>query len=604
MPPTLDLSRTSHSKMIISPPRINLRRAASYNHDRGPISSTSSRFSFNHLVFSPPPSPGLPSLSPPPPPKPRGLTGLARPSRIARLVVRLLALLLILYAAAAAVRLASPVIPWPSQSPAKPEALEHENLPDFPTPILVTDKRGRTKWTVSIPSSYEFPLTRREYSDMCEKCREVSERAHSHRSHGSSPPQTYLGFGSVSADHDFIDVKEAEKAGYLPNSAVRDRANEGGAAGKPVCDKSLTFVLESADAGIGTALLMLWTAYGLAQKEGRAFFIDDTRWAYGKYADIFQPPPSPECLAPPKHEILPCPRQAKHLVASAATAHVLFGTPTTDSDATPSGLLDSSARKVEFELARRGHEALFKLNKEDGDYIDTRLQELMARRIVPKARGTQNGLAIGIHVRRGDRHPLEYQYRHSYMPLHIYADTARDFIDGKLDHTGPHGAEDKIAKQHSFIVLASDDPMVHVSSEFAGSRPAQERIRLASKEAIQKANPPNRQVIRKFVDETFGWEGGFFAAMFWNLGQRQQQPPQASPPPPSSESLRLRGLVARAYMMDLAVLADGTDAVICTASAAGCCLLAVMMGWESAFDQGNWINIDGGGGWVGASSSF
>jgi hypothetical protein len=27
-------------------------------------------------------------------------------------------------------------------------------------------------------------------------------------------------------------------------------------------------------------LMMLWTAYGLAQKEGREFFVDDSRW-YG-----------------------------------------------------------------------------------------------------------------------------------------------------------------------------------------------------------------------------------------------------------------------------------------------------------------------------------
>ncbi len=52
-------------------------------------------------------------------------------------------------------------------------------------------------------------------------------------------------------------------------------------------------------------------------------------------------------------------------------------------------------------------------------------------------------------------------------------------------------------------------------------------------------------------------------------------------------------------MMDLAVLADASDAIICTASAVGCRLLAVMMGWESAMEMGNWVNIDGDYRWAG-----
>jgi hypothetical protein len=113
--------------------------------------------------------------------------------------------------------------------------------------------------------------------------------------------------------------------------------------------------------------------------------------------------------------------------------------------------------------------------------------------------------------------------------------------------------------------------------------------------------------MHKFVDETFGWEGGFFAAMFWNLGMSSLSAAsaaaaasQARPvPPPSSEMMRLRSLVGRAYMMDLAVLADASDVVICTVSAMGCRLMAVMMGWESAIEKGRWVNIDGEFGWTG-----
>jgi hypothetical protein len=487
---------------------------------------------------------------------------------------------------------------------AETDMVSQKEPPDFPTPIVVTDNRGRAKWTVSIPPGSEFPLTMSQYADMCLKCRQVAERARHLRSHGHGLHQVSLGFGSDSTD-DFVDVQEAEKAGYLPGNEKKggDLAG-GGETGKPVCKKSLTFVLESDDAGLGKTLMMLWIAYGLAEEEGRAFFIDDTRWAYGEFTGIFQQPPLPECSAPPSHEILPCPRHARHLVASAATMDEMFGSLTRGADP-PSEAHDRALRKTQFRLARRGYEALSRLNKEDSTYVDTRVRELMAKRILPKSKGHGTGLAVGVHVRRGDRHPLEYQYRRSYMPLNLYSDTARERIEAKFNHSGPFGGEDKAAKEQSIVVLASDDPMVYESAELAGANQAQERIKLASKQTIQKVNP-DKSVMRKFVDETFGWEGGFFAAMFWNLGGGASTARRAGSTAPSggstalsAETLRLRSLVGRAYMMDLTVLADASDVIVCTVSAVGCRLLAVMMGWESAMEEGNWVNIDGEYGWMG-----
>jgi hypothetical protein len=386
-------------------------------------------------------------------------------------------------------------------------------------------------------------------------------------------------------------VREAQKAGYLHGG----NPEMGAKAEKPACKKSLTFVLESKDAGLGKTLMMLWIAYGLALKEGRSFFIDDTRWGYGEYSAIFQPPPLPECSPPPSHEILPCPRQARHLMASAATMDEFFGSLTETFDS-PSESRDRALRKTQFSLARKGYEALSRLNNEDNDYVDSRVGELMAKRIVPKSKGHRNGLAVGVHIRRGDLHPLEFQYRHSYMPINLYSDAAREIIETKFNHTGPFGGEDAAAKKQSLVVLASDDPMVYESAELTGASRAQERIKLASKQNIQKANP-DKSVMHKFVDETFGWEGGFFAAMFWNLGVTTTH--AAGDNAPSAETRRLRSLVGRAYMMDLTVLADASDVVVCTVSAVGCRLLAVMMGWESAMEEGNWVNIDGGYGWMG-----
>ena len=51
--------------------------------------------------------------------------------------------------------------------------------------------------------------------------------------------------------------------------------------------------------------------------------------------------------------------------------------------------------------------------------------------------------------------------------------------------------------------------------------------------------------------------------------------------------------------MDLAVLGKASDRLVCTVSSMGCKLLAVMMGWEAAIEQGKWVNIDGDFEWRG-----
>lgn len=596
--------------MIISPPRLNLRRAASYNHaDRGPLSSTSSRFSFNHLLFSPPPSPGLPALTRRP--RKQSVSNFVRPSRVLRVLAWILCLLFLYYLSRLTVirRPVVRVLPWTHHAHHEYEMVEveEENLPDFPTPIAVTDKRGRAKWTISIPPSYDFPLSIEQYSDLTAQCKEVSGRIQGlHSNHNL--PQTILGtFASPdSQDRHFVDVKEAQRDGLLTGWAVKlskvgKHGSEGNIIGEskdslpdkqPICQKSMTFILESADAGLGKTMMQLWTAYGLALNEGRSFFIDDSRWAYGKYTDIFLPPPSPGCRAPPRHEMIPCPRQARHLVVSAATAGEIFSP---SEPAISETTAEISAKKTSFALARQGYEALFHLNPEDSTYVSSRVSELTARRTVPN--GLQNGLAIGLHIRRGDRHPLEYQYRDSYIPTNTYTERAREILETAFNTTSRHGTEDRLAKSHSFLLLASDDPTVYESQDFLPpSIPllrAQDRIKLASKAAIHQAHgeETDRAVMRKFVDETFGWEGGFFAPMFRNLGVGGGKRA-------SAETMRLRSLIGRAYVMDLAVLGR-SDVVVCTVSAVGCRVLGVMMGWEEGMEGGGWVNVDGGFGWAG-----
>ncbi|KAM0286994.1 hypothetical protein ACHAQH_000679 [Verticillium albo-atrum] len=605
MPAPLDLSR---SKMFAGSPRMNLRRAASYNnekhhYDKAPLSSTSSRFNFNHLLFtSPPPSPSLPALVP----RPRKSPTHPRPSRILRGLFWLTFFLLIFYFATITVRGNVPVdIPYLTNEQ-EFEMIGQDELPDFATPIIVTDTSGRSKWTVSIPPDFEFPLGVEDYEEMCGKCREVASRVRDMRNKNPPPFQTTLGGGSPS-DKYFVDVPDAEKSGLLPGLAGKTfqaghiiGETEDPLGKKPVCESTMTFVLETADAGLGNTLMELWLFYGVALKQGREFFIDDSRWAYGKYTDMFQPPPVPNCLPPPRHQMVPCPTQARHLVVSSVTARNLWASSLNKPYPSQGSNSDTHSREL-YALARAGYQALFKLNAEDAKYAEDRIS-LLARKTRTQGSSPNNGMIVGVHVRHGDCHPLEYQYRSSYIPTNVFTDRARQIIDVSYQGAGRGGQDDVPAQEHSLIVMASDDPTVYESEEFRGAYQAQDRIRLAGKKEVQKGNQ-NPRVMHHFVDDSFGWEGGFFAPMFWSLGQSGQSPANAAPgqakkPQPKEEAVRLRSYIGRAYMLDLAVLSGSSDVVVCTVSAMGCRLLAVMMGWEQAIEKGHWVNVDGNYGWT------
>jgi hypothetical protein len=163
-----------------------------------------------------------------------------------------------------------------------------DSLPDFPTPVVVSDKRGRSKWTISIPSNYDFPLKPEIYGEICRQTKEASDHVadlhkHAHVTHAAH-------FDYYHVDPYFMDVAEAEGHGMLPGGLAKGWGRKAGSDGNivgekkdglvdmEVCKTSMTFVMETADAGLGSTLMMLWTAYGLAEKEGRAFFVDDSRW--------------------------------------------------------------------------------------------------------------------------------------------------------------------------------------------------------------------------------------------------------------------------------------------------------------------------------------
>ena len=84
--------------------------------------------------------------------------------------------------------------------------------------------------------------------------------------------------GYYDADPNFLDVAEAERLGLLGYATGGSGEQDDGDGALPKCERTLTYVMETSDAGMGSSLMGLWMAYGLAQKEERAFFVDDTRW--------------------------------------------------------------------------------------------------------------------------------------------------------------------------------------------------------------------------------------------------------------------------------------------------------------------------------------
>jgi hypothetical protein len=300
--------------------------------------------------------------------------------------------------------------------------------------------------------------------------------------------------------------------------------------------------------------------------------------------------------------MLPCPHHARHLVVSAATAAVTFGGAFND-EFEDARKMEVYRQKPIFALARLGYEKLFRLADADQVYVDKRVAEFLSKASHPDSE-LKNGAITGIHVRRGDRHPYEFQYRDSYIPLNIYIEEAQELRELTFNNSGLDESMYPAAEAQSINIVASDDPEVYSSDEFAHAIRAQEQIKLASASPSSPQASPS--AIRKFVDETVGWEGGFFSSMFWSLGKPISVPATATEMlntnlAPTEEALRLRELVGRAYLMDLAVLGGASDRIVCTVSSMGCRLLAVMMGWERAFGKWGWVNIDGDFDWRGVA---
>lgn len=165
-----------------------------------------------------------------------------------------------------------------------------------PMPVLIANPKGGPRFSISLPPQLQYPLKPSEYSSICSRSDDLARRLR-HQNSRSGYSQNKGCKEYYQKDPNFMDVREAEQHGILPvkqiggpssdlpvsddlrRRSVEEELDSGQTVGnRKICEKSLTYVLETTDAGIGKTLLGLWLSYGLADKEGRAFFIDDSNW--------------------------------------------------------------------------------------------------------------------------------------------------------------------------------------------------------------------------------------------------------------------------------------------------------------------------------------
>lgn len=381
-------------------------------------------------------------------------------------------------------------------------------------------------------------------------------------------------------DPAFMDADEAMRSGLLPGTSVPTPA--------ATCQKSLTFVMDG-DASFGRTLLLLWLSYGFAKRDGRAFFLDDSKWAYGRFDSYFSPLPRPGCVPPHQSQMVPCPLHARHVVVTPATARWTFDE---DLDEIFHRQLGTARKASIFDLLRLGYENTFRLIGEDAIYAKERVKRLRQEAV------QHRHSLIGMQIRRGDLHPFELQFSQDYLPVEKFTDAAKAVLGTTYEPPAT-------------LILASDDPDIIDSSELTlAASPhrlykSQERIQLATKLALDRSSP--REPIRKpgsayvkHVDENAGWDGGFYTSLFNSLGDRRPRVERLSLPhipqaAVSKDTVHMRELIGRGYLLDLAVLSE-MDEVVCAVSSAACRILGVMMG-RDAILAGRWINVDDNRAW-------
>ncbi|KFY21273.1 hypothetical protein V493_07545, partial [Pseudogymnoascus sp. VKM F-4281 (FW-2241)] len=82
------------------------------------------------------------------------------------------------------------------------------------------------------------------------------------------------------------------------------------------------------------------------------------------------------------------------------------------------------------------------------------------------------GAIVAMHIRHGDAHPLDFQYRDAYIPTPHYISAASSLLSTRFPSSS---SSDPAAAQRarSIMVVASDDPEIYTDDELSGALRAQ-----------------------------------------------------------------------------------------------------------------------------------
>ncbi|CAE7227142.1 unnamed protein product [Rhizoctonia solani] len=263
-----------------------------------------------------------------------------------------------------------------------------------------------------------FPLTPQQYHNECQK----QQSNHFHGSYWDKPP------GGVA------DVKHSEN--------------------KRTCSSTITFMFDG-DRGLMADLALIAQLAGLAREQRRTFLIDDRLWTRGNWTTHFrdvretQPGPEPGCIPPPPEELVACPRLAKHWVVTPLTAKFHLGHAFSETFEDP--YARSTARlKPIFNRAFDSFDSFIILNDQNIRLLRQARSELH-RRIQLNTNGEVVGTYMGVHIRRGDRKAMSWEFTKfgsdGYVPIQNYVDAVQKKWSQLRLPGRPH------------IYVASDDPV-------------------------------------------------------------------------------------------------------------------------------------------------
>lgn len=347
--------------------------------------------------------------------------------------------------------------------------------------------------------------------------------------------------------------------------------------GHQICAKTLTYLLDD-DFGFTFHLNAIALAASLAEKDSRAFFIVDAEWDRGSWNDHFISMPSPGCAPPPPSELVGCPRSARHwiLTSSIFPPHFSkefqyhFGN-NQDLDKPALGFeagIIPYTRKTIYEMARSTFSRLFILSDENDQLIRQTKQEIIKSAIWGPSLNEKLPPFISVHIRKGDRHPHDPLHRFDYLPIN-------DFIESINSTWTRLRQSDNTLPESPNVYLASDTPLT-LQQIRALTPPAWNFFHLSESgpESLNSIAHPHEYSQLHFhshiLSERVGYTRGQIIDMAFFGGW-----------PQSDGSVRLSST-------DF----DKPLASICTVSSNMCQFGALQIGWEEAFENSSWINLD------------